>query len=186
MNYRRNMKDCDCERNYNQSYGCQERYEEDCNMTGWNYYPENSSFSNTTKFDNTQRINDFETTQNADYNNRTSSNNNFSHNAFAKCENYYDDDCDCAKDFDHSKDYQRHERTCQRQCRPFICFPQFPCLNRNCFNRCSNNRPCPKHDCREERRENCPCNDLDRKPTCNHANKFYFSGCIEFKNTKNW
>lgn len=143
MNYRRNMHDCCYENRNNQSFGYQENYEQnDFTTNSWNYYPDNSTFSNS------------------------------------NLDNRFEYDQDTSKGFDNNTKTQCYERNCH-SFRP--CFT-FPCFKRPQYNDC---RCRKERDCHYER-PTCD-NELNNNSHCPTNNtRLYFSGCIEFKNTKKW
>lgn len=138
--------------------------------------------------------------QNSDW---ESQNSNYGWNYYPETENgfnSYEDDSrkegyDFKQNFGCGKENEKHDcKTvgCNRNCfRP--CF-SFPCFRRNID--CRKTRPCYDFDrCRDDWKDNrpcqCPCHDYDdgynKKPEhdrheCEKNNRFYFSGCIEFKN----
>lgn len=119
---------------------------------GWNYYPETDN-----RFDSYD--NDYQ-----------KDNSYFNHNS----EEYYCKEDKNDKDCKTCKCHNPH-----KNCRPFSCFPFIPCFRNNHFD-CRENRQDWKG--RQDRGCKCPCQDFDCNKRPEQSNKFYFSGCIEFKN----
>lgn len=148
-----------------------------------------------------QKQNDYSYTRQSQYENWDNEE-NYGWNYYPQIDDKYShSDCDCNKyDFDEKDDknckqYRLEKNECKtmcncnhgfRSCFPFFCFKN--CRHNDCRHNRPNNDFC---NCRNDWDGNknckCPCNDFDyKKPEydCDKGNRFYFSGCIEFKNKK--